>query len=80
VARFNWIDGTVIDFIGSWPMAASDYTDMVARFSDQLAAETLANVLASIGIRKILRKPMGKLHRVTAAPCLGYDEQFQVAC
>ena len=28
-------------------MAASDYTDMVARFSDQLAAETLANVLAS---------------------------------
>ena len=43
-------------------MAASDYTDMVARFSDQLAAETLANVLASIGIRKILRKPMGKLH------------------
>jgi hypothetical protein len=31
-------------------MAASDYTDIVARFSDQLAAETLANFLASIGI------------------------------
>ncbi len=31
-------------------MAASDYTDIVARFSDQLAAETLANFLASSGI------------------------------
>jgi hypothetical protein len=31
-------------------MAASDYTDIVARFSDQLAAETLAKAISSAGI------------------------------
>jgi hypothetical protein len=31
-------------------MAASDYTDIVARFSDQFDADTLANFIASEGI------------------------------
>ena len=31
-------------------MAARDYTDIFARFSDQLAAETLAQFIASLGI------------------------------
>lgn len=31
-------------------MAASDYTDIVARFSDQFDAETFANFIASVGI------------------------------
>lgn len=31
-------------------MAAIDYTDIVARFSDQVAAETLARFIATLGI------------------------------
>jgi len=31
-------------------MAATDYTDIVARFSDQVAAEVLANFIATAGV------------------------------